>query len=687
MSAIPSSNISSVDSTVSPLAVTTSSPHQLLTGDIVTIASVGGTVEANGTWSIVRVSATAFTLFTRDGVPTPTGTAYTSGGTVARVDPGDIPANANTGRILSIKETTTTTGTGVVTLGGAVTGFAPFAVLGQSADVEYYIETVDGDGVATGTWEEGYGTFNFSLGTFTRTRVAKTSATAANTLEATAINFSAGTKHISAIATGSSSGAGGAPPVGGIVLAGGAGRPAINQGGPFDPAARANTGRIQVVRNIVSPGQNRDQGSGSLLYLMPFASDNRFNADTQFIDLFAISYTVGAAVTTTREWRRFPLTVPGATDGGIVSIDLNAASTHPFQATVKLPAQTRTRSGIPADVFVWVPAGSAYATFPRPQMFYLNWYSATARCSGSSDTNDYDSNDEGYRLTTSVNSDSSAWFLKLTGAPWMTAGSADLVAERFRYLGTVAGFDEDGIATNLPMKRGVWNYYNQMSYEDAGVAQAPAWDVNFWDWVRFAHQRYSAAESPFVFRSVYGEPKTGSNAGGEYPHAFTMRADSYGEADVKICSDITGASILAVRAATDFARLGEIQVGREGIPIIRQSGPRDNFPAETRAQAEGYPGGFLRSASAGRFGVLKVAYDAGKISIPTGVAHLATLGVHSFFVMQKNSDAASLARTLPPPVVRIYGGQGQRLIDPSGVRPAFNVPLSGECKFTATGKC
>lgn len=62
----------------SPIVITTAA-HGLATGDVVTIASVGGNTAANGTFRVTVVSSTTFQL---DG-STGNG-SYTSGGTVAK---------------------------------------------------------------------------------------------------------------------------------------------------------------------------------------------------------------------------------------------------------------------------------------------------------------------------------------------------------------------------------------------------------------------------------------------------------------------------------------------------------------------------------------------------------------------------------------------------------------------------
>jgi hypothetical protein len=86
-----------------------------------------------------------------------------------------------------VKETTTTAGTGTVTLLGAATGFQSFAAVGD-ANTTYY--TIVGQ---TGNeWEVGIGTYTSSGTTLARTTVlANSSGT-----EPTALTFSAGTKDV-----------------------------------------------------------------------------------------------------------------------------------------------------------------------------------------------------------------------------------------------------------------------------------------------------------------------------------------------------------------------------------------------------------------------------------------------------------------------------------------------------------
>ena len=84
-----------------------------------------------------------------------------------------------------VKETTTTTGTGAVTLAGAVTGFQAFSAVMSVADTCYYV-IVSGTGT---DWETGTGTYS-SASVLTRTTVLSSSNSG------NAVNFSAGTKDV-----------------------------------------------------------------------------------------------------------------------------------------------------------------------------------------------------------------------------------------------------------------------------------------------------------------------------------------------------------------------------------------------------------------------------------------------------------------------------------------------------------
>ena len=83
-----------------------------------------------------------------------------------------------------VKETTTTTGTGTLTLGGAVTGFETFTANLSDGDTTYYACTDNTD------FEVGLGTFTASGTTLARTTIL------ASSNSGSAVNWSAGTRTI-----------------------------------------------------------------------------------------------------------------------------------------------------------------------------------------------------------------------------------------------------------------------------------------------------------------------------------------------------------------------------------------------------------------------------------------------------------------------------------------------------------
>ena len=70
-----------------------------------------------------------------------------------------------------VKESTTTTGTGTLTLGGAFAGFQAFSSALSNADTTYYALFES----STGNWEVGLGTFTASGTTLARTTVLASS--------------------------------------------------------------------------------------------------------------------------------------------------------------------------------------------------------------------------------------------------------------------------------------------------------------------------------------------------------------------------------------------------------------------------------------------------------------------------------------------------------------------------------
>lgn len=82
-----------------------------------------------------------------------------------------------------VQETTTTTGTGTITLAGAVSGFQSFSVIGNGNTTYYAI-------VGTTEWELGIGTYTSSGTTLSRDTVLSSSNSGS------LVNFSAGSKNV-----------------------------------------------------------------------------------------------------------------------------------------------------------------------------------------------------------------------------------------------------------------------------------------------------------------------------------------------------------------------------------------------------------------------------------------------------------------------------------------------------------
>ena len=84
-----------------------------------------------------------------------------------------------------VKETTTSTGTGTITLAGAATGFQSFSVIGNGNQTYYTIADQTGS-----NWEVGIGTYTSSGTTLSRTTVL------ASSNSGSLVNFTSGTKDV-----------------------------------------------------------------------------------------------------------------------------------------------------------------------------------------------------------------------------------------------------------------------------------------------------------------------------------------------------------------------------------------------------------------------------------------------------------------------------------------------------------
>jgi hypothetical protein len=87
-------------------------------------------------------------------------------------------------------EVATSTGTGTITLAGAVSGYQALSAVGDGSLVDYTIEAVDSNGIPTGAWEVGQGTYTLSGTTLSRTTIY------ASSNGGSAVSFAAGTKRV-----------------------------------------------------------------------------------------------------------------------------------------------------------------------------------------------------------------------------------------------------------------------------------------------------------------------------------------------------------------------------------------------------------------------------------------------------------------------------------------------------------
>lgn len=89
-----------------------------------------------------------------------------------------------------VKESTTTTGTGTLTLAGALTGYRSASVVGTGQSSYWCVYAVDANGNPTGSWEVFQGTYTSSGTTLSRDLVI------ASSNGGSAVNFASGTKHV-----------------------------------------------------------------------------------------------------------------------------------------------------------------------------------------------------------------------------------------------------------------------------------------------------------------------------------------------------------------------------------------------------------------------------------------------------------------------------------------------------------
>jgi hypothetical protein len=201
-----------------------------------------------------------------------------------------------------VQETTTTTGTGAITLAGAGTGFRTFASVMAASDTCYY--TISGGS----EWEVGLGTFNTTL---TRTTVY------ASSNAGSLVNFSAGSKNV--FLTAPARGLVEFDPDGAIDMPVVAAEPSAPPAGNLSFYARSVAGRL--LPKIVGP-------SGIDTILQVGLSGN---------SVFMLAPQSGTTA---------PLVWGGTlTTAATMSVQQTIASANPWQATWRKRFQTSTSSG------------------------------------------------------------------------------------------------------------------------------------------------------------------------------------------------------------------------------------------------------------------------------------------------------------------------------------------------------
>jgi hypothetical protein len=138
-----------------------------------------------------------------------------------------------------VQETSTTTGTGSLTLGGAVTGFQAFSSVLSTGDTTYY--TIADQGGAN--WEVGLGTFT-SPSTLARTTILSSSNAGS------AVNFTAGSKA--------------------VFITYPAGRSVLSNSSGVVPVAAGGTGAATLTANNVLLGN----GTSAVQFVAPGTSGN-----------------------------------------------------------------------------------------------------------------------------------------------------------------------------------------------------------------------------------------------------------------------------------------------------------------------------------------------------------------------------------------------------------------------------
>lgn len=343
-----------------------------------------------------------------------------------------------------VMETTTTTGTGTLTLGGAVTGFATFAGVGTGNTCLAEVFEVDSNGNRSGAWEIFFGTYTSAGTTLTRATVFSSST-------GSAVNFAAGAKRVILLAMDAAHA--------GILL------------------KHFTDGRLTLT--TVLPVTTADVTAALSLFYTPYLGnvvwvpDAAYGKNVSFAELsikatdsaqtatFAGSVFVLTALTDTSQLVR-GMQVTGASIGAsstIASIDsatqvtldtLTTGSKTNSAVTFKLPPDKNY------DVFAIASGTTAKLQFSNA------WSSDTARADALNQTT--------YPGTYTNNA-------AINGTD-----SNTIAANRGVYLGTVRTTATAGQLEDSTSKRYVWNQYNRQPRKMVAFDTTDSWTYSTTTW-------------------------------------------------------------------------------------------------------------------------------------------------------------------------------------------------------------
>jgi hypothetical protein len=635
------------DATNATPIVVTSTAHGLSSGNVVTITGVGGNTSANGIWSVTVIDADTFSLQNlSDGSDVAGNSAYTSGGafTVNTID-----TSKNSAASISIKEYSTMSGTGDVTLNGPVSGYSPFRSLADQTEVQYTIDVIDASGDPTGVYETGLGTYNSSSNTVTRNSVGSTSS---STEPSGFFDLPAGNKTISAIVSSEQS----------------------FVGISWANSTHVHTGMISMAGNAPVGADSDRFGRSNTVTFAPMKTPAGTDPVTGTITLLRTGYYQFGWLGPRQRYRAF-VNVPITIFDPIVPRDINRTAwitcrlDQPSAIPVaydpaKLPSQDHTYAQVPADIFMYMPWEGYWGPYPRPIMFYMNWATATARKSaGVGHDLLFDFNLPRAAGSSQPATNSGQQYL-YTGDTWCTETDAALLDEsRFLYVGTVCG-NLDGEAHCETRTRLTWSQYNRFRFSD-GTRDAGGnpgqWDVSQRDTrARMNYGDLNGAQNDGIQSSTwrhFGLQMSGVNSD---PNALPDANDP-----------------LAIRCSMGATVFGgvrlEIRTHGEDIRCIR--------PNRSGASVD----------SANRdFTTIKIdGAQMDKVAVPAA----SQLGFHIWSVAQSwiagegwDGNASNIGATH-----RVYGdGKPLRVGDPGIINPVANPPavqLAGPCYFLVEGEC